>query len=251
VVLAGGLVATAACGDDEGSGGGRGGAGSGGSTAGGSDPGGSAGQGGASDPGGASGAPGEGGEGGEAGMPGRTDTAVINECSTRCDSEADCGFDTPLNDADNYRCEDGLCVPLGCLGDEECDSERPGFVCRSLPGHPRPSCVRACESASDCSAGSPALDDDNFECDDGACAYSGCTGDAECEDLLGTPEATCADPGDGLRGCFAVCEDAGDCPLALPIGTAENFRCDDGLCIYLGCQGDTECTDPLDACVVL
>lgn len=43
--------------------------------------------------------------------------------------------------------------------------------------------------------------------------------------------------------CINPCETAADCDSGVPWADADNFECDDGLCIYLGCNSNAECME--------
>lgn len=53
-------------------------------------------------------------------------------CQRTCESPADCLTPTPLYDADNWACEEGLCAFQGCNSTEECVQTlmNPNYVCQ-------------------------------------------------------------------------------------------------------------------------
>ena len=118
-------------------------------------------------------------------------------------------------------------------------------------------CMALCTTPSDCvnDSISPdvAFDEDNWACQDGVCAYLGCSSDQECyESYLGVSgDWECHDTGVGMSFCFrtVLCETPVDCvvgywkhPDAAPANSDENnWACQDGECRYLGCQTDDEC----------
>ena len=114
----------------------------------------------------------------------------FGQCLVECAASSDCGVGSAAFDADNYSCDDSVCVYTGCNTDDECVASFSDarYVCRDVEppstGLPIPvarrNCVLGCASGADCRTGSPAFDDDNYECRAGACVYTGCNDDAEC-----------------------------------------------------------------------
>ena len=125
----------------------------------------------------------------------------------------------------------------------------------TLPHAQIKTCVPNCTTNEDCAtpeAGS-LYDADNYVCESGACVYQGCNTDDECEQSLGA-RASCVDlQSTGQRSCLKRCSDTSDCatPEAGPAYDADNYRCDEALCIYAGCNNDSECAETLDgmACI--
>ncbi|MEO1269633.1 MAG: hypothetical protein AAFX99_16225 [Myxococcota bacterium] len=71
------------------------------------------------------------GEQGPAGEPGEDARAErVPSCREGCAVDLDCAGPTPETDGDNWTCENGACVWLGCLSDSECQELVPGRVCR-------------------------------------------------------------------------------------------------------------------------
>ena len=118
------------------------------------------------------------------------DQGGLPQCVQTCASSASCGSGSGAFDADNYECSAGVCSYLGCNTDAECvatfsDSR---YVCRRVEppalGLPVPvaerNCVLGCTTRSDCRTASPVADEDNYECREGACIYTGCNDDGEC-----------------------------------------------------------------------
>jgi hypothetical protein len=167
---------------------------------------------------------------------------TVPACKPRCTSVADCGNGTPVADEDNYRCEDGGCRPLGCASDAECQSQISGTVCRFSFFYGVPNCEPVCNSVADCADDSILYDADNYRCADGACRYLGCNNDAECEVTFPTRPSACVDIGFGLPMCVLTCQTPADCSLGIDYADADNYRCEDNLCIPLGCLNDGECT---------
>lgn len=174
---------------------------------------------------------------------------LVPVCYPTCATPGDCDLGTPGFGPANFSCDDGYCVHLGCIEDDDC----PGGgarVCHSFDGEV-PRCVRVCFAPADCVVGgTPSTDEDNFECAGGLCRSTGCNGDVECRNSFGpdwacregvvnvfglrddvpTCAPTCATPADCIIGTFAFLDD-------------DNFECVDGICRYTGCLSDTECTE--------
>jgi hypothetical protein len=149
---------------------------------------------------------------------------------------------TPVADEDNYVCEDGGCRPTGCNSDAECDSQIAGNVCRLHPIFGLPNCDPGCITVVDCSTDSILYDADNYECEGGVCRHLGCNNDAECEVAFGTRPSACVDIGFGLPMCVLTCQTPADCSLGIDYADTDNYRCEDNLCIPLGCLSDGECS---------
>ncbi|MGE0327663.1 MAG: hypothetical protein AB7K71_21870 [Polyangiaceae bacterium] len=246
------LVLATGCSDD-GSSGGQGGSNGGSGAQGGSGAnGGSSGsaQGGSGAAGGSAGS-GEGGSGADGGSGANGGSAgngtggsggsatSITICQAACNSPADCASGTPLYDASHYSCDAGVCVWQGCKGDSDC-TFLGNYVCREQYG--LPTCLKGCSSPNDCGSGQAYDDADNYSCDNGGCFNQGCNNEAECDalgDLVGKPYA-CADLGGGSF-CFPECNTPADCSNGQPGYTASNYECDQGVCRYTGCNGDSEC----------
>jgi hypothetical protein len=193
---------------------------------------------------------GTGGSGAAGGSAGKG-FVPLPACTGSCNTAADCGAGTAADDQDNYRCDMGVCIPLGCNNDTECAAQSPGAVCRPYPALGRPTCQKACNAAGDCANATPAFDADNVRCTNGACEYTGCNNSAECEGTFPGMTAVCFDEGTGIATCHPVCSVPADCSLGGPLVDGDNYRCDDGICIYLGCHNDAECAPALDICLGL
>jgi hypothetical protein len=180
----------------------------------------------------------------------------ISVCLTQCDLPADCDlYDGQYTayDAEHYACTDGGCVWLGCNSDQECSELQPDYKCHPMPFTDFKSCVPSCNLASDCSlaAAGTLYDTDNYECTNGACVFTGCNTDTECQETQGATYV-CVDPFNiGQRSCYQGCSISSDCgtPDSGPAYDANNYQCDEGLCIYSGCLNDTECSDTFDGMV--
>ncbi len=163
-------------------------------------------------------------------------------CIRSCSQAADCTTGTPIGDADNYRCENRLCVYTGCNSTAECQQalQRQDVVCVAQPNTTLRACLTACSAPADCSLEIPAYDADNYQCHQGGCAYSGCNDTPECQTSF--PDHVCADSGFG-RFCLKSCRVAADCPATNsdPAYDADNYACVNNVCQYTGCNGGHEC----------
>jgi len=170
----------------------------------------------------------------------KTSTAAedaVQVCLVACASAADCATGVEAYDEDNYTCEDGGCVYTGCTSDDECRSLG-DYLCTESAG---PSvCQPACDSVSDCVLGLAPYDSDNYECNDGVCAYLGCLSDEECQDL---GAYTCAPSSGDVRYCTMACSSVSDCVGPGAPFDEDNYDCKAGACVYTGCLSDEECSD--------
>ena len=145
--------------------------------------------------------------------------------------------------------EDGVDVAEDLLMDSEVDADvdvKPACV------PPMPTCTVTCSSDEECTIlGNPTMgiyDEDNWSCVDGACRWTGCHDNAECaaEPSLEGKEYRCIESNCGMRLCLTKCAEVVDCLPSTYAGTAfddNNYACEGGLCRYLGCMSDEECTD--------
>jgi len=175
----------------------------------------------------------------------------VPTCMEACETPADCVSDTPsLYGQDNFVCEDGHCVYVGCHIDGECEEVYgEGYGCCDNPGNSNiPACVRLCEDEGDCAVeyGLGAYDYDNYECMDiGYCRYLGCHDSDECYETHGTEDYQCLDaqflP---IKTCQRTCSEAADCATGGGDAyDADNFLCEEGRCIYTGCGSTHECEE--------
>lgn len=162
-------------------------------------------------------------------------------CTAGCTTAADCatGGAGTILDADNYRCDAGVCVWLGCLSTQECMATYPQgeYVCDG-------GCWPACSTPADCAnPDSAILGEDNYDCTGGRCAWTGCNSTAECIEAYGTPDWRCeARGGSTVASCWPTCTSPADCASAHPAFDVDNYACNDGVCEYTGCNSTKECT---------
>lgn len=162
--------------------------------------------------------------------------APADVCLPTCNSPNDCATPAaPAFDADNYTCDGGLCTYLGCHSDAECQPS--GLVCRPDAFLTYDICVSPCQVPSDCDLGQPAYDADNYDCVQGGCVYTGCNDTAECQ---ASGDLVCHDFGFGAF-CVEPCGAPSDCGTGQPAYDADNYACDEGICVYSGCNTDAEC----------
>jgi hypothetical protein len=104
-------------------------------------------------------------------------------------------------------------------------------------------CTEGCADASKCVETLQSVDLDNWTCIDGGCRYTGCLSNAECEADFGVG-SLCVPSNRGPAMCVRACQAPADCVIAgtPPTRDADNFACTDGLCVYLGCLSNDECT---------
>ena len=98
-------------------------------------------------------------------------------------------------------------------------------------------CLVQCTVPADCAAPSAPYDADNYDCQTGTCTYTGCNSDAECQAL---GDYVCRANG-GLSLCQMACNSPSDCGLGSVAYDADNYQCDNGGCLYSGCNNDAEC----------
>jgi hypothetical protein len=110
---------------------------------------------------------------------------------------------------------------------------------------PIPYCQVGCTTASDCtSVENGAFNADNYACSQGACQYTGCGSDAECDETYSATGVAylCRDTYDiGTRFCQQACTVAADCVPAASGWDEAHYTCLDGACRYDGCTTDELC----------
>jgi hypothetical protein len=193
------------------------------------------------------GAGGDGGGGGVDAAPGGGDPgASIPACWRSCDTVADCDLGTAVTDADNFTCDDGLCVYQGCNSTAECVAAfgTTDYACGTVPGIGVATCLKSCGQVSDCALASAAFDEDNYRCTGGLCEYTGCNGDSECISSFGAAYG-CRTDDLLVPSCSARCAGPADCALAGggALHDEDNYECGaDGFCRWTGCRSTAECT---------
>ena len=174
-------------------------------------------------------------------------------CTMGCNTASDCvmGSSTAITDTDNYKCEDGKCVYLGCLSDTECDEVYAAvtaangrvYRCNKNGAYGYPECTPTCSTAADCNLygeGSTqyAYDLDNNKCESGFCVYTGCLSDAECETTTYSDLYKCLPQeysGKTLKICTLSCKSAADCP------NSNSYECKESQCVMKSCESDEWC----------
>jgi hypothetical protein len=168
-------------------------------------------------------------------------------CSWSCSTPADCAFGEPgtISDVDNYDCVDGVCKPLGCNSTAECIEtfDNPNYACATAFGTIIQTCWMTCDVAADCVyvTGNALFDVDNYACTDGMCNWTGCNSNAECASGSPTSPVCAMGPHWTAPSCVGACDVPADCALDAPAFDADNYACDDGACIYEGCNTTAEC----------
>lgn len=176
-----------------------------------------------------------------------SDTELDNgvaTCVKACSEPKDCVAlrNDATHDENNYACEGGSCVYLGCQSDAECEEINPGFgyICTAA------GCVTPCTEPAECAILEyPTYDENNFECRDGGCFYLGCISDSECALELGNAY-NCQDPlqkGEGACGLRCSGDNVDNCVKSTESALdADNYICEDEKCVYTGCK-QGECGD--------
>ncbi len=134
-------------------------------------------------------------------------------------------------------CTDGECVDieLQCTDDEDCF----GGLCDTTSGE----CVE-CLTSDDCDDDETCVDgacdggcETNEDCplfhacgDDGLCEETGCTSQRECILFTGRADTECDEE---THQCRIPCEENAEC--------GELNVCQDGTCVFLGCESNEDC----------
>lgn len=199
------------------------------------------------------------GDGCDTAMRLRPDTASdgdeTNVCQQTCAVPADCvpgGDPLPVQDEDNFACNDGVCEDLGCNDDAECAgsfAEPEMWNCRAVPGvdSPRKQCVELCDDDADCGREFDVTGHSPFSCVDQVCAYTGCVSDEACGESW-----VCADRGEGAAYCYLPCETVADCQAEIDVLSMTelppswgdvSWACVEGYCetYVTGCDADADC----------
>ncbi len=139
-----------------------------------------------------------------------------------------------------------MCIYTGCNSDGECQSvpNMESYVCRMVAPSQVSLCIKSCVQPLDCSAGVAPWDEDNYACDDGACRYTGCNSDGECQSVANMEDYLCRVPLlGGVAQCLPSCTTAADCDMGSSAYDTDNYRCENNLCIYTGCNSNAECDE--------
>ena len=155
-----------------------------------------------------------------------TDPDCDDVCTLRCDNEL-CLPDTSCDDDDDCIgsnsdiCEDKRCVE--CLEDDDCDEDEEKCVNNF--------CEKPCTVNEEC----PLF----HACEDGDCVERGCGSDTECI-LAASRTGSAEDP--RMFQCLSS-GDTHTCklPRENDAGCASSEVCDDGFCVFIGCNTDEEC----------
>ena len=183
---------------------------------------------------------------------------AVKYCVMGCSTASDCvpAGANAITDADNYKCEDGKCVYLGCLSDDECDeiygavTAATGRVyrCNKNGAYGYPECTPVCSTAADCdlygqgTSTEYAYDFDNYKCESGFCVFTGCNSDAECETTTYSSDYKCLPQeyeGKTLKICTLSCKSAADC--ANSVYPEEFYECRNSQCVTKSCESDEWC----------
>ncbi|MCA9677748.1 MAG: hypothetical protein H6709_13535 [Kofleriaceae bacterium] len=198
-----------------------------------------------------------GGPGDDGGGGGGPDAAVpLPTCQLTCATAADCasGPAGGIIDADNYACDGGRCVWRGCLSTQECVTTygSSAYTCAAAFGQTLATCWPTCSTADDCANPQvPIFGADNYACDGGKCRWTGCTSTDECVATYQSNAWSCTTRGGATTpSCWPTCTTPSDCATASAPYDADNYACDDGACVWTGCNTTAECTtlDPDYVC---
>ncbi|HOW52511.1 MAG TPA: hypothetical protein PLV42_10770 [bacterium] len=181
-------------------------------------------------------------------------------CYRTCSTPDDCVDANPqaITDADNYTCDDGICVYKGCNNSTECETtyQSTDYGCNTDSGYGTPTCVQKCSVAGDCVsqyAPLPAYDDDNYLCTgQGFCKYLGCNTDQECVDTMSSTGKTYGcflNEAIEMKFCEIRCSTYLDCGSSStgPAYTPDRYTCENQRCIYHGCDNAQQCIDSFSA----
>ena len=179
--------------------------------------------------------------------------AAAKFCQYACTKASDCLTVTSnaIYDEDNYKCENGKCIYLGCLSDAECDEVYGNvtaytgrvYRCNKNGAYGYPECTPTCSDVADCNLygdGSTqyANDLDNNKCENGLCVFTGCLSDAECEASMYPSGYKCLPQeysGKTLKICTPACQTDTDCPQS------GLYECKDSNCVMKSCESDEWC----------
>ncbi len=156
------------------------------------------------------------------------DPLPVAVCSDACVDASECAQPLPYLDLDNWTCFESGCQWLGCH-DGECDV---GQTCHDS-GVGVPTCVSECVAPADCDQGFEPYIASNYTCDAGACVFLGCAADSECSNF--GPGFVCTQAMNPPT-CVGSCAVPQDCASPLPAYNVDNWSCDGGACVWLGCK---------------
>ena len=166
-------------------------------------------------------------------------------CRPVCETSSDCGVEgSPTFGADNYICDGGACIYVGCSEDAECQQDYgQGWVCHVSPMGP--ACEQTCQEANDCATPESILyNAENFACVSGVCLWQGCISDRECQSLEAGQDR-CLEPEHNPYStrptCVPACETASDCFTVDQQYGGSNYECVGGGCVWHGCRETDAC----------
>ena len=151
-------------------------------------------------------------------------------CTLRCDNElcvpdTSCEEDVDCIGSISDICEEGRCVE--CVDNDDCDEDDDEECVNNF-------CEKPCTENEEC----PLF----HACDDGECVERGCGSNTECI-LAASRTGSAEDPrlfeclptsgDDDTRICKLPCENDSGC--------ASFEVCDDGFCVFIGCNTNEEC----------
>lgn len=156
-------------------------------------------------------------------------------CGPECTSAYDCTDtpDDPLVGVNNFRCQAGGCLYLGCQSNQDCTEGLGEWwpEC-DLNAWPWGQCLFRCNTAADCAWDDELYGEDNWSCTGGVCRHLGCTSNYECEQHYGLEELRCARmPYQSVPMCWYACTQDSDC--------YSGEVCYDGACGWIGCDETT------------
>jgi hypothetical protein len=147
----------------------------------------------------------------------------------------------------NKECMDEQCVAAapGCMSNAECTSQQTPYCvdskCRqcdtdsACPGAGNKCVEGVCMAACTIDENCPLL----HACQAGACVDTGCKSDRECAFITKNSRAVCLE-----TKCQAPCDVDADC--AGDKNTKGFQVCEQGQCVFVGCETDVECRALLD-----
>ncbi|MFT3775562.1 MAG: hypothetical protein QM820_60210 [Minicystis sp.] len=136
-------------------------------------------------------------------------------------------------------CGTGDTSPPSSEGDETTSGNGPARTCRPT-----------CNTAADCATpNQPLQDAGHYACNQNRCEWLGCQSAAECTGALMTNKVTCtAVPGADVSTCMPTCTKATDCAVpGSALSDQNHFTCNAGVCEWLGCKSNAECSSALQS----